>query len=65
MKDLNQIKLKLVEKKKTSKWLAEELGKSQCTVSRWCSNTAQPDLQTLDKIAALLDISVKDLLADN
>lgn len=62
MANLNRIKVVLVEKQKTGKWLAEQLGKSNCTVSKWCSNSIQPDLQTLDKIAKLLDIDVKDLL---
>ena len=54
----------LVEKEKSGKWLAEQLGKSTCTVSKWCSNTTQPDLQTLDRIAKLLNIDVKYLLND-
>lgn len=62
MADLNRIKVVLVEKKRTGKWLAGELGKSSCTVSKWCSNTAQPDLRTLDRIARLLEVDVKDLL---
>ena len=52
----------LVEQQKTGQWLAEQLGKSTCTISKWCSNTVQPDLNTLDKIAKLLNLSVKDLL---
>lgn len=55
----------LVEQGKTGKWLAEQLGKSTCTVSKWCSNTVQPDLLTLNKIASLLDIDVRDLLASS
>lgn len=47
MADLNQIKVVLVKKKRTGKWLAEQLGKSNCTVSKWRSNSAQPDLHTL------------------
>jgi transcriptional regulator with XRE-family HTH domain len=62
MANLNRIKVVLVEQQKTGKWLAEQLGKSTCTVSKWCSNTIQPDLNTLDKIAKLLDIDMKDLL---
>ena len=62
MTNLNRIKVVLVEQQKTGKWLAEQLGKSTCTVSKWCSNTIQPDLNTLDKIAKLLDIDMKDLL---
>ncbi|MDE6340397.1 MAG: helix-turn-helix domain-containing protein [Muribaculaceae bacterium] len=62
MEDLNRLKLVLVEKKKTSKWLAEELGKNPSTVSKWCTNASQPDLQTLHEIAKLLNINIKDLL---
>ena len=62
MAKLNRIKAALAEQEKTSKWLAEQVGKSACTVSKWCSNTTQPDLTTLDKIAKLLDVDVKDLL---
>ena len=62
MPNLNRIKVVLVEKGKTGKWLAEQLGKSNCSVSKWCSNSIQPDLLTLDKIAKLLDVDVKDLL---
>ena len=62
MANLNRIKIVLVEKGKTGKWLAEQLGKSNCTVSKWCSNSIQPDLQTLDKIATLLEIDRRELL---
>ena len=62
MADLNQIKVVLVQKKRTGKWLAEQLGKSNCTVSKWCSNAAQPDLQTLEQIAKVLDVDKRDLL---
>ena len=62
MANLNRLKLVLVEKNKTGKWLAEQLGKSACTVSNWCHNNIQPDLPTLDKIAKLLEVDVKDLL---
>lgn len=62
MADLNQIKVVLVQKKRTGKWLAEQLGKSNCTVSKWCSNAAQPDLQTLEQIARVLDVDKRDLL---
>ncbi|MCH5236636.1 MAG: helix-turn-helix transcriptional regulator [Muribaculaceae bacterium] len=65
MDDLNRLKVVLVEKKKTSKWLAEELDKNPSTVSKWCTNVSQPDLQTLNRIANLLDIDVKDLLISN
>ena len=62
MEDINRIKVVLVEKKKTSKWLAESLGKNPATVSKWCTNTSQPDLSTLTRIAQLLDVDIKDLL---
>ena len=62
MKDLNRLKVVLVEKKRTSKWLAEELGKNPATVSKWCTNASQPDLYTLDKIAILLDIDKRELI---
>ena len=63
--DLNRIKIVLVEKKKTGKWLAEKLGVSTCTVSRWASNTAQPNLSTLNEIAKQLGVEMKDLLNEN
>lgn len=61
-KELNRLKVVLAERKKTGKWLAEQLGKSACTVSNWCQNNIQPDLPTLDKIAKLLEVDVKVLL---
>lgn len=64
MEDLNQIKIALIKNKKTGKWLAEQLGKSTCTVSKWCSNTSQPDLYTLDQIAKLLECEIKDLIIE-
>ncbi|MDE5639502.1 MAG: helix-turn-helix domain-containing protein [Odoribacter sp.] len=62
MEDLNRLKIVLVEKKKTSKWLAEELGKNPSTVSKWCTNVSQPDLHTLNRIAELLDIDPRQLI---
>jgi transcriptional regulator with XRE-family HTH domain len=62
MAKINRIKVVLVEKEKSGKWLADQLGKSTCTVSKWCSNTTQPDLQTLAKIAQLLKVDTRDLL---
>ena len=62
MNDMNRIKVVLVEKKKTNKWLAEVLGKNPATISKWCTNTSQPDVATLRKIARVLDIDVKELL---
>ncbi len=65
MANLNRIKVVLVEQSKTGKWLADELGKSACTVSKWCQNSIQPDLKTLNAIANLLGIDVKDLIISN
>ena len=65
MEIFNRIKIALVEKDKTGKWLAEQLGKSTCTVSKWCKNSIQPDIKTLNEIANLLDVDVKDLLVSN
>lgn len=65
MANLNRLKIVLVEQNKTGKWLTEQLGKSSSTVSKWCSNTVQPDLYTLEKIAKLLDIDKRDLLTPN
>ena len=62
MSDLNRIKVVLVEQKRTNKWLAEQLGKNPATVSKWCTNTSQPDLYTLKKIAEALKVNIKDLL---
>lgn len=62
MSNLNRLKVVLVEKGKTGKWLAEQLGKSNCTVSKWCSNSIQPDLQTIDKIATILNIDRRTLI---
>ena len=61
-RDLNRIKLVLVEKKRTNKWLAEQLGKGPATVSKWCTNSAQPGLETLFAIAEQLNVRVRDLL---
>ena len=61
MSNLNRIKVVLVEQKKTGKWLADQLGKSTCTGSKWCQNTTQPDLRTLEQIAQLLEVD-RDLL---
>ena len=62
MANLNRIKVVLVEQQKTGKWLADQMGKSACTVSKWCSNSIQPDLATLNKIAELLNVDVRDLI---
>ncbi|MDR0430243.1 MAG: helix-turn-helix transcriptional regulator [Tannerellaceae bacterium] len=62
MKQINRLKVVLVEQNKTGKWLAETLGKNEATVSRWCTNESQPSLETLVKIANVLNVDVKDLL---
>lgn len=62
MAKINRLKVVLVEQEKTGKWLADQLGKSTCTVSKWCSNTTQPDLQTLTRIAQLLKVDTRELL---
>lgn len=62
MEDLNQLKLMLVKKKKTNKWLAEQLKVNPTTVSKWCTNTSQPDLATLKRISELLDANVSEII---
>ena len=62
MADINRLKLVLVEKKKTSKWLADELGVIPSTVSKWCTNSSQPDLARLLRIAELLEIDIRELI---
>ena len=62
MANLNRLKAVLAEQDKTGKWLAGQLGKSTCTVSKWCKNSVQPDLQTLERFAQLLNIDKRDLL---
>lgn len=62
MKDINRIKLILVEKKKTAKWLAESLGKDPATVSKWCTNSSQPNIETFLEIARLLEVDITELL---
>ena len=61
-KDINRIKVVLAEKKRTNNWLAEQLGKGQATVSKWCTNTAQPSLENLVEIAKCLEVEVSELL---
>ena len=65
MANLNRIKVVLAEQDKTSKWLAEQVGKSACTVSKWCNNRVQLDLNTIDKIAKLLDDKQEILTSSN
>ena len=61
-KDLNRLKVVLAEKKRTNKWLAEKLGKDPDTVSKWCTNSAQPNLENLMEIAKCLEVDVNELL---
>ena len=61
-KDLNRLKVILAEKKKTNKWLAEQLGCAPTTVSKWCTNSSQPSLETIEKISNLLDIDYTELI---
>ena len=60
--DINRLKVVLAEKKRTNKWLSEQVGKDPATVSKWCTNTMQPNLETLVAIAKALDVDMKDLL---
>jgi transcriptional regulator with XRE-family HTH domain len=64
-KDLNRLKVVLAEKKRTNKWLAEQLGKDQGTISKWCTNTSQPDMETLARISKLLGVGVEELYNRN
>ena len=59
--DINRLKVVLAEQKRTNKWLAEQLGKDPATISKWCTNTSQPDLVTLTMVANLLDVDVRQL----
>ncbi|KAA6302924.1 MAG: hypothetical protein EZS26_000819 [Candidatus Ordinivivax streblomastigis] len=61
MKEINKLKVVLVEQKRTGKWLADTLGKDVATVSRWCSNVVQPSVETFVKIADALDVDMRDL----
>lgn len=60
-KQINRLKVVLAEKRKTNKWLAEHLEKDPATVSKWCTNSAQPGLETLVKIAKLLEVEIGEL----
>lgn len=61
-KDINRIKIVLVENKRTAKWLADKLGKDPATVSKWCTNYSQPSLETLVQVAEVLDVDVRSLI---
>jgi len=60
--ELNRLKIMLVEKKRTGKWLAEKLEKNEATISRWCTNESQPSLETLFTIARVLNVDVRELI---
>ena len=60
--DINRLKVVLAEKKKTGKWLAEQLGKDPATISKWCTNSSQPALETLVEIAKILDVEINELV---
>ena len=62
MELVNRIKMVLFEKKRTSKWLSEQLGVNPSTVSKWCTNISQPDVACLLRIADLLEVDIKELL---
>ena len=62
---INRIKVMLAEKEKTNKWLAEQVGKDPATISKWCTNTAQPSLEMLLQIAKVLNVDVKDFLRES
>ena len=61
-KDINRIKVVLAEKKRSNKWLAEQLKKDPCTISKWCTNISQPSLETLLRIAELLEVNYTELV---
>lgn len=61
-KDINRIKIVLVENKRIAKWLADQLGKDPATVSKWCTNSSQPSLETLVQVAEVLDVDVRSLI---
>lgn len=63
-KNLNRIKAVLADAGQTNKWLADQLGKDPVTISKWCTNTTQLDLQTLSKIAEILRVNIRELLVD-
>ena len=61
-KDLNRLQVVLAEKKRTNKWLAEQLGKDPATISKWCTNSSQPSLEHLIKISQVLQVDINDLI---
>lgn len=63
-KNINRLKVVLAEKRRTNKWLAEQLDKDPATVSKWCTNSAQPGVETLVRIAKLLEVEIGELFAN-
>lgn len=61
-KDLNRLKVVLVEQKRTAKWLSEQIGKDPATVSKWCTNSFHPSLETLSRISDILNVKLSDLV---
>lgn len=61
-KSMNRLKVVLAEKQRTNRWLAEQIGKTETTVSRWCSNKSQPSIHQLNEIARMLDVEVRSLI---
>lgn len=61
-KDLNRLKVVLVEQKRTAKWLSEQIGKDPATVSKWCTNSSQPSLETLSRITEILNVKLSELV---
>ena len=61
-KAINRLKVVLAEKNLTSKWLAEQLGKNEATISRWCTNDVQPSIPVLSRIAEILEVDIRELL---
>ena len=61
-KDLNRLQVVLAEKKKSNKWLAEQLGKDQAAISKWCTNSSQPSLEMLIEISKCLNVPIQDLV---
>lgn len=61
-KDINRLKVVLADKKRTNKWLAEQLGKDPATVSKWCTNASQPSIETFIEIAKCLEVDISELI---
>ena len=60
--DINRLKVVLAEKKRTNKWLSEQVGKDPATVSKWCTNKSQPSIEILMRIAELLNVELVELI---